>query len=238
MSCISGENGNKAASTGIMLPFAKYRVGDPANLAGRVWDEVQLHGIPLNVCEQTLFQPESPQFVYFVGKGKFKTVFITRNGKERPLLLYEPGAMFNLANGILGERLVGNYYAMEGGTLWKIPVEKIMGDPICCPHLANAALRVLAAIVATYYAGLTYLVVDNFRVSFCRYLLLAMSNNNNEHVFSIGMTQEECAAMLGVHRATLARIAGELKKEGVIDCFTSERTVILDKQKLIEFAQY
>lgn len=146
--------------------------------------------------------------------------------------------MFNLANGILGEQLLGNYLAMEGGTLWKIPVAKFMGDPICCPHLARAAMRVLATILATYYAGLTYLVVDNFKVSFCRYLLLAMHNNNNKNVFSVGMTQDECAAMLGVHRATLARVVGELKKHGIIGSFTSERISILDTQKLIEFAQY
>lgn len=230
--------GSSYARGGFILPFACYRVGDPDNLAGSVWTEVELHGAPVNVNAHSLFQPESSQFFYFVASGRFKTVFITQNGKERPLLLYEPGAMFNIANGILGEHFLGNYSTVDGGRLWKIPVARIMDDPICCPHLARAAMRILAKILATYYAGLTYLVVDNFKVSFCRYLLLAMRNNNNEHVFSVGMTQEECAAMLGVHRATLARVVNELKKEGVIGSFTSEKTIILDKQKLLELAQY
>lgn len=187
MNDISGERIGSSSANVSSFPFARYRVGIPDNLAGGVWAEVKLNGSPINVSEHSLFQPESPEFVYFVASGKFKTVFTSRNGRERPLLLYEPGAMFNLANGILGEQLLGNYLAMEGGTLWKIPVAKFMGDPICCPHLARAAMRVLATILATYYAGLTYLVVDNFKVSFCRYLLLAMHNNNNKNVFSVGM---------------------------------------------------
>ena len=219
----------------VLLPFACRKVGDASYWTDAAWAEATRHGIALDIRERSYFQPESGEYFYFVGKGSFKSFFTTRQGKRRQLLVYEAGSVLNLACAILNSKPVLNYLAIENGILWQLPIGLIMGEKIVCPHLAQACLRIMASIMETYYAGLTYLEVDSFDKVFCRYLLLAMRNAESNEFF-LGLTQEDCASMLDVHRATLARIVRELKSMGVIGCFTRTKVSILDVEKLIQMA--
>lgn len=218
------------------LPYACYMVGDKAYLKGETWMEIENNGIPINVDADTNFMADSVDYFYCVEKGKIKTLFTTRSGKERPLLMYGCGAMLNLANAILGQSFVGNYVVVEKSRVWRIPIEKITGDTNECPHLARACFKTLASIMETYYTALTYLQIDSSKKVFCRYLLLNVRRHKSSE-FVVGITQEECASMLGMHRATLARIIKELKEIGVLECFRCDHVAILDVDRLANLAE-
>ena len=218
------------------LPFACHTVKAYAPDCA-VWEEARKRGTPVEVGRSRSFRPESPRYFFLVERGRFKSVFTTRQGKQRQLLIYESGAVLNVPCAVLNSKTDIDYFALENGLLWKLSIDLVTGEKIECPHLARACLYCLSSVIETYYAGLTWLDVDDFKKVFCRYLVFAMRNANSEE-FCPGMTQEECASMLGVHRATLSRAIRELKNLGIIGCFTSAKVSILDRERLARLADF
>ena len=50
------------------------------------------------------------------------------------------------------------------------------------------------------------------------------------------MRQQDVAALLGIHRATLARILRQLRDKGIIGAFSCKEVVIRDARRLEELA--
>lgn len=90
-----------------------------------------------------------------------------------------------------------------------------------------AVVNLLGTLVLTYHTALTDLLLDDFIIRFSRFLL-SLSLERQALEFAPGITQEKCATVLGVHRATLARAIQRLRQTGVIDGFTRRRVRILD----------
>ena len=51
-----------------------------------------------------------------------------------------------------------------------------------------------------------------------------------------GISQQELASILGVHRVTLNHTVGQLKKQGIIGEMTKSQLVILDYKRLLALA--
>lgn len=216
------------------LPYATYNIG---GAAGPEWDEIRAHGSSMALRAGTCFEPDSPDYFYGVERGRLRLEYVASSGRARSLLAYGPGAMLNLSGAILGERSHGYFRVLEDSVLWRLPASLVASPdaPGRCPRLTSYCLYNLSSIIQTYYVGLTFLEVDSFRMRFCRYLLLNIRRFGCMS-FSLGITQEECACTLGVHRATLARTVQELKRAGVLGCFTRDCVHILDGQALRRLA--
>ena len=221
----------------VSLPFACRKIGNECGPDNPVWAEVRSHGKEMAISRGVYFQPASDKDIYFVDKGRFNSVFVNRKGKRRQLLEYETGSVLNLTRAVLKSVSFLEYMATEDSILWKIPIDNVISDKPQCPYLTQISLRILASVMETYYTGLTYLKIDNLNKAFCRYLILAMRNANSNN-FSPGLTQEDCASMLGMHRATLAGIIKDLKNSGIIGCYTSKKVTILDKDRLLQLADF
>jgi CRP-like cAMP-binding protein len=63
-------------------------------------------------------------------------------------------------------------------------------------------------------------------IHLCRFILSLFHKNNSRTSFPCGMTQQEVANLLGIHRVTLARAIAELKQLGVIAQFTRKEVHI------------
>ena len=219
------------------LPFACRKIGNKFGPDNPIWAEVRSHGKEIAISEGAYFRAASDKDIYFVDTGRFNSVFVNREGKKRQLLEYETGSVLNLNRALLKSVSFLEYVAIEDSILWKIAIDKIISDNPQCPYLTQLSLRILASVMETYFTGLTYLKIDNLYKAFCRYLVLAMRNANSNN-FSPGLTQEDCASMLGMHRATLAGIIKDLKNSGIIGCYTSKKVTILDKDKLLQLADF
>lgn len=152
-------------------------------------------------------------------------------GKKRPLLVFEAGSVVNLASALINSAIVLEYELRTKGIVWKLATGLIQGQEMVCPNLNVLCLRELARIMETYHTALTFLEIDTFSRVFCRYLLLAMRNAGSKE-FCPGLSQEDCAAMLGVNRSTLTRTVRELRERGILSVFTKNRAVIMDEKKL------
>lgn len=74
-------------------------------------------------------------------------------------------------------------------------------------------------------------------VHICRLILSLSQKNGNSLRFSAEMTQQEVAALLGVHRTTLARILRRLISMGVISKFTNREVCIENRELLLQLAE-
>lgn len=224
------------ASDGHKLPWAVYRIeGDPDGNE-QLWREIRREGEALVWPRSLLFPPANahPFDCYCIERGSLRLEFVSREGRRRLLLVYGPGAIFNLACGLLEKDASGQAALLEDCRLWRVPGSLLRSPEgvARCPALAAHALRLLATVMLTYHEALTGLAVDDFYVRFCRYLLLNLRKFRTT-TFSIGLSQEECAATLG---ATLARAVQWLKAEGVIAAFAKKGVYILDAEKLRRLA--
>lgn len=214
------------------LPYATYKVWGENNAGADVWREIRAYGYPLDVKAGLIFYPEDNYSFYCVESGRLRTDFISGTGRQRSLLINETGSLINIAHAIHGTRCLEPYTVLKDGRLWRLNRCLVLEQPFPCPNLAVLCLKVLSSVTLTCQTALTWLDVDNFKIRFCRYLLLNIRRFGSSG-FSLGLTQEECAQTLGVHRATLARIVKELKEERVLSSFTRDYVEIIDKDKLL-----
>ena len=121
--------------------------------------------------------------------------------------------------------------------IWRIP-GSVLQDAravAACPALAAYALRQMGTVTLIHSTFLSDMLMDDFSIRFCRYLVsLAQRHDGTE--FPLGLTQERCAAMLGVHRATLSRAIQYLKAQGMLESFRRGKVRILDMERLRRMA--
>ncbi len=219
----------------LTLPYASHRIFGENDLDAPTWREIKNFGRMIKLAKNSTFEPETSTAFYCIEKGSLRADFMTLGGRQRSLLIFEAGAIINLAHAVLGEKSFTRFKVRKDSILWQVDNKTIMTIPESCPHLKNLCLRILASSNMTYEVALAYLDVDDFKIRFCRYLALCI-RRYGDLCFSTGLTQEECAMTLGVHRATLARAVQALKKDGIIACFTQECVQILDAERLLQQA--
>lgn len=213
------------------MPYAAHRIQGEPELVRGAWLEITRLGHPLDVEKGCMFYPYGGDEYYFVEKGRFREDFISGSGKLRSLLIFEKGSLINLPNAAQNAPALEPYNALDESRIWRLEYSRTIERPEKAPMLARLCLRQLSSSALTYRAALTLLDLDDFKKRFCRYLLLNIRRFGGA-AFRLGLTQDECAQTLGVHRATLARAIKDLKQDGVIKCFTKECVRISDAEKL------
>lgn len=218
------------------LPYAAYKVIGETDLAAPVWNEIRAFGQPLpHIRKGSVFYPASDSEFYCIESGRLRMDFISSTGRQRSLLIYEAGSFVNLAHAVHGRQCLEPFSVLADARLWRLDRSLLIESDCHCPSLARLCLKILSAINLTYHAAITLLDVDEFKTRFCRYLVLNMRRYGGAR-FCLGLTQDECAQTLGVHRATLARTVQSLKVAGVISCFTRELVEVLDPERLLELS--
>ena len=217
------------------VPVAR---GD-VDASSAVWQEIQREGTKILCPAKSFIDLSGPRLfdMYFLEKGRVRILFDTLDGRHRTLMTFEPGGIFNLACALTHRNASGQYYCVEDSVIWRIP-GSVLQDAravAACPALAAYALRQMGTVALIHSTFLSDMLMDDFSIRFCRYLVsLAQRHDGTE--FPLGLTQERCAAMLGVHRATLGRAIQYLKNQGILESFRRGKVRILDMERLRRMA--
>lgn len=219
------------------LPFLATRLyGSPA-LHASLWKEIHNGGEAFRLERGSHFTPKHGHF-YCIEKGTLRLEYADQNdGRLRLLTTYEKDAIFNLPWALQNKACSYSLHVLENALVWSIPAETLL-DPskfINFPALAQNVIHLLSSSLLTFYGLLTFLEGEPFLKRFCRYLALNIRKHGSSG-FSIDLTQKDCACMLGVHRATLARAVRQLKKDGVLESFTKDGVRVRDMEKLFAMA--
>lgn len=218
-------------------PYTLFAAPRIAGLAD-CWKAVLQRGVRGVYRRNSVVRAEGPtRFdLFYVEEGRVQVLFDTMDGRMRSVVSFEPGSMFNLAQAATRTEASGLYQCVTDAVIWRIPGELLHDAAFAAAHpeLMLAVVHILGRLVLTHHTFLTDMLMDDFVIRFSRFLM-SMSEERGEE-FAPGMTQDELAAMCGVHRATLARAIQRLKKDGVISGFTKNRVRILNREALHRLA--
>lgn len=221
------------------MPFAVPVVQGETDASSAVWQEIRREGTRLTFPAGALIEVSGVHLLdmYCLERGSVRIVFDTLEGRQRALMTFEAGGIFNLACALTRKNASGQYQCMKDSVIWRVPGSTLQDERavMASPALASYALRQMGTVALIHSTFLSDMLMDDFVIRFCRYLVsLATKHGSTE--FPLGLTQDRCAAMLGVHRATLCRAVQYLKRQGVIASFRRGNVHILDLDRLLHLA--
>ena len=173
---------------------------------------------------------------YYISEGKVCLQASSASGKERTTNYFGPGCLFNLATVFVNSLLEadnGVWLVLQDTVFWRFP-GSLLHDPAFVrqyPHLIINLMSGMCFSIITQYSWLTDMYLADPMPRLCRYILgLSVSSGSDD--FAPGVTQQEAATHLGMHRGTLSAALKELREAGVVAEFTRNRLHILDMDRL------
>lgn len=235
MSFIHAHDAGEPPPSSEFIPFAVPEIRGETDLSSPVWREIMAHGSRLTLRAGTLcsFTGEQLYDMYCVERGRVRIVFDTQEGRQRTLMSFEAGGIFNLACSIVRKNASGQYQCMEDSVIWHVPGSLLQDAESVArtPALTAYALQQMGQVALIHSTFLSDMLMDDFIVRFSRYLV-SLVDRHGTCSFPLGITQDRCAVMFGVHRATLGRAVQTLKAEGILGRFTRGSVDILDYDSL------
>ncbi len=184
------------------------------------------------------FAGEMNRDFFYLAKGRFCLHTFSSSGRERSTLFFEEGCLFNLATVFLNFP-EDKWYCLEDSVIWRFSGSLLRDEAFVreYPDLVINLMGSLCFNILSQYAWLTDMYLAPPLARFCRYLMGLHVVSGGKLEFEPGVTQQEAAAELGMHRATLAEAVKELRELGVIGRFTRKRLTILDVNRLKKLAE-
>jgi len=192
---------------------------EPADVAGFLKSaRCRLDSFPRGTI--LLSQGDSVTAAGVLLSGKIKAYRLNRQGEENLQSVLEPGTMF-------GDMLMATdngkspvtVEAMEDARVLFVPFDSIMAAP--GEFGDRLRINLLHELSARYWAlnrKVRYLSERSLRGRIALFLLDA-ARDQGGLTFTLNMTREAMASLLGVNRSALSRELGRLKKEGRIDYY-------------------
>lgn len=222
----------------------KYRVRQSPwiKATNSVWEEVLHLGQRQRYSKNAIIggndeHVDSLQYLY---KGRIKMSRFNVEGNEKILFYIEKGNLFGEVPFWSGEPMISTFIATEPCEVYSFSRQCIK-DQIMSnyPHLVVNLLEGMANktyIISGHAGGLESLVSRASKV-----LIYVAEREHGvitdaKVICAKGISQQELANILGVHRVTLNHAIGQLKKQGIIGEMTKSTLVILDYGRLLELA--
>ena len=175
---------------------------------------------------------------YYILSGRIRLSYVGRGGEERTILYAGPGSLMNVPS---------------------VVADDVKNTVVTCMEAAEVALFDAAILTDTRFAAehpdlminlvqslCVHLVIHSQRLAeqaladslsqVCRVVCELAERHGGSDRFAPGMTQQELALLLGMHRTTLTRILCRLREMNVLGRFTRHELRILDRVRLEELA--
>lgn len=202
------------------------------------WKSALHHASHLTFPKHAIIPHNEKPGVYYLARGEVVLTYCSSCGKERIALYYEEGSLFNEARTFSGYNPAGIFTCATDVEAYLFSRECILNTEFIrnYPELICNLLTSMGAKILLHYSFLADMGTGSHLVHMCRLILSLSSKNGNRLRFSAEMTQEEVAALLGVHRTTLARILRRLISMGIISKFTNREVCIENRELLMQIA--
>lgn len=167
---------------------------------------------------------------YYLAQGRVCLQVSSPAGKERMTNYFGEGCLFNLAAVFYqGFEDSGSWVFLEDSIIWRFPGSLLHDEAFVSryPALIINLMQSISFNMLTQYTWLTEMFMADPLPRVSRYLIgLAAAAGSEDCI--VGITQQDAALQLGMHRGTLSAALKELKEKGVIAEFSRGRLRILD----------
>lgn len=213
------------------------QIGHIADL-NKEWEEVLHLAHKVNYPKDAVIPHQQMAGMRYLAKGRVIISYCSSCGRERLTLYINPGCLFNEARTMSGYEPGGRFVCVTDAEIYCFP-KGILDDLDFIrkyPHLISNLIRSMGIKILIHYSFLASMGTGSHLVHLCRFIMSLARKNGDRKSFPSGMTQQEVADLLGIHRATLARALHRLKQLGVITAFTRREVRIGNWEMLEEFA--
>ncbi len=158
-------------------------------------------------------QGDSPDYFYYLKKGRVKIFITSENGSEKTLSVITEGAVFGEASFFDGRERMSSAKAVIRSELILISKNMLTDIIRRKPQTALELLRLQSNTIRLLSSQLDSIAFWSAKVRLCQFLLECTKQNNNS---IISATHEEIGSIIGTTRVTVSRLINDLAKIGAV----------------------
>jgi CRP-like cAMP-binding protein len=183
--------------------------------------------------ESVFSEGNSPIYLYFLVKGKIKNYKSHEYGKELITTLYKEGDFFGYTALLEEQPYAETAEAMEDSEVCLIPKEDFFSLMYNNMNVMKTFVKMLSDNILEKENQLVNLAYSSVRKRVAEALVLLQSRYDNEKAknFSISISREDLANIVGTATESLIRTLSEFKDDKLIEIKGSNITII-DSAKL------
>ena len=179
--------------------------------------------------KETVFsEGNSPNFLYFLVKGKVKTFKAHEYGKELITNLYKEGDFFGYTTLLEEMPYTETAEALEDAEICLIPKEDFYALVHGSIHVMRSFIKMLSDNIVDKEKQLINLAYSSVRKRVAEALLLLQEryDSNKDKSFSISISREDLANIVGTATESLIRTLSDFKEEKMVEIKGSNITII------------
>jgi CRP-like cAMP-binding protein/CheY-like chemotaxis protein len=168
--------------------------------------------------EQIFFEGDMPTFIYYILEGKVRTYRVNEDGKEFVTELYSEGDYFGYFELLQDKSYTDYASALEDVKVALISKEDFFNVILANREVASSFMKLLANNILDKERELIELAYDTVRKRVANSLvrLYDKYNESDDHRFSISISRDELASLVGTATESVIRILSEFKTDGWI----------------------
>ncbi len=176
-----------------------------------------------------------PNGIYYVNKGKVKIYKIHDHGKELIIALLKEGDFFGYTTLLEGKVYLETAQALEDAEIVFLPKEDFFSLIYNNREVAKKFLHILTQSVTEQQEKLIELAYSSVRKRVAEALLLLQKRYQDEgqQAFSIAISREDLANIVGTATESLIRTLSDFKEEKLVD-ISEGKIKLLNEKKLKE----
>ncbi|MBS1638112.1 MAG: cyclic nucleotide-binding domain-containing protein, partial [Bacteroidetes bacterium] len=188
--------------------------------------------------KETIFhEGNNPNYLYFLVKGKIKTFKSHEYGKELITDLYKEGDFFGYLALLEDKPYTETAETLEESEVCLIPREDFHSLMYNNTNVMQAFIKILSDNILEKEKQLVNLAYSSVRkrVAEALVLLQARYDSKQDKTFSISISREDLANIVGTATESLIRTLSDFKEEKLIEIKGSNITIVnLDKLKILK----
>lgn len=169
-----------------------------------------------------------PKGIYFINKGKVKTFHTNEFGKELITELYKEGDFFGYLSLLQDEKYTESATALEDSEIYMLPKEDFFSLIYKNSEVSKKFIEILSDNLKEKEKQLVKLAYNSVRKRVAEALVKLSDKykKEQEQVFSMNISREDLANMVGTATETVIRTLSDFKEDKLIEIAGSNITII------------
>jgi len=189
-----------------------------AELDNRLLASLVVDATLLEIPAGAIFIPQGtpPPTVHLLIRGFGRTFLASPTGRQATIRYFRPGEVIGSASLFTTREAIASGQCIVDSALLRFSapvVQSLVANEV---RVANAFNREMALRLLAYFRELEETTFGTVRQRLARHLLHVAAERQRGHELVVELTQQQLADAIGSVREVVARIVGELRREGLV----------------------
>ncbi|MDO5536932.1 MAG: Crp/Fnr family transcriptional regulator [Desulfovibrionaceae bacterium] len=172
--------------------------------------------------------------LYFLDKGKIRLSHMSLQGVEKILWYLHEGCVFGETPIFDHVPPAGSFYASSDCVVYSFSNDVVERIAKMRPDLMLELFHSMARKMRCLSEQASSLFIDSLKVRTIRFLAQHIVPGTRPIKVDLGITKQEMATFLGVHRISLYKILKDYEERGVLSAFSGNQVTILDEEAFFQ----